>query len=565
MDTARTTLAGQRRAPSAPGALVLVWTLSSLLAGCSTAPAGDEGSETLVGEPIRPSAPASDRRDPEGERGRAHREGRPREGALWYRIATEGPILEVRLRLLRPAERSSFFLPAPERRETATLRAITVEGASGPDGPVPHRQYPDERRIDVESAGLDWVELVYRVDLRAFSEGGTRPRPNFSHGTVLGYLPDLLIVPSRRIASSLRAIPVEIHAPPDWTVRATWQKSDRHPSETAGPERVHGFIARDVRTLRDAFFVAGPNLTAREPGDGSIAVAFEPAMEIPESQFVHLVEEVVETYRERFGSTGRVLAYARAAPDSESTALQGTAKRNGFVVRLPERRPLRDEVSLLVAHEALHLWNGHHAIPDPEAQDDLQWFEEGVTHYLAVKTLFEIGRIDRKGVRRQFSESVFFYRRNPAAGRGRATRLDLARLPYDRGVLLGLALDAALHRCTNGSASVARWLRRLLGDEPSHYGAARLASTFTRTAGADCSAADRTWRDRVQGDDLDPSTLLDRVGLHYIEAETVEASKVLPIDGDDSLFGALFRRNRAPAGVSPSSALFHDSTAPLYP
>lgn len=507
-----------------------------LCGACATAPAGDADPDGLVGEPARPARTAQESSDPNPDA--------VREGALWYRIAVDGRALEITLRLLKPAPTSSFFLPNPERHHTAAARALTFEGASGPEGPVPHDQLPEEGRIDVETGSLDWVELHYRVDLEAFPDDAPRPAPDVTGETVLGYLPALLVVPSRRIVERIREIPVELHVPRSWDLRATWPKEERSSSERDGGRDVHGFVVSDIRALRDAYFVTGPDLSTRRTDDRSIVAAFEPGLEIPESPFVELVERVVGVYRERFGSIGPVLVYARAARDGPSAGLRGTAKRNGFVVHIPERRPLRADAAILVAHEAFHLWNGHRAIPAPDAEPGVRWFEEGVTHYMAVKTLYEIGRIDFADVRRQLAESAFYYRHNPASGRGRASRLDVDRLPYDRGLLLGLALDGGLHRCTSDGASLARWIRRLLDEEPTYYDAETLHSTYVETAGANCEPGDRIWDEWVSNEGaLEPPRLLDAVGLHYIEASTVDETRVLPLDGDERLYESLFERD----------------------
>jgi len=504
-------------------------------AGCATSQTGAEMPDGLVGEPSRPArtADVSDEPNPETVR----------EGALWYRIAVEGTEFAITLRLLQPARSSSFFLPNPERHQAAATRALTFEGATGPEGPVPHDQLPDAGRIDVATANHDWVELHYRVDLEAFPDDTPRPAPDIAEETILAYLSSLLVVPSRRIAERIREIPVELHVPRSWNLRATWTRGERAGSDDDGRE-VHGFVVSDIRALRDAYFVTGPDLSTHQSSDGSVVAIFEPGLDISESKFVKLVEQIAVAYRERLGDVGPMLVYARSAGTGAAPGLRGTAQRNGFVVDLPERRPLRAEAAILVAHEAFHLWNGHRAIPDPDAEPAVRWFEEGVTHYMAVKTLYEVGRIDFSDVRRQLAESTFYYRHNPASGDGDATRLDIDRLPYDRGMLLALALDGSLYRCTNGTASLASWLGPLIDEEPTHYDAERLKSTYFASAGADCESGRRIWRESVaNGGSLEPSRLLDAVGLHYIEASTVEETRVLPLDRNRRLYESLFERD----------------------
>lgn len=539
-----------------PGGWWLVATAAywCLLGACSAPRAPQTGPDEFVGEPSGRTA------DPSGLASEEDRDGPPfRKGALWYRIGVSDSTLDITVRLLKPADRSSFFLPTSKHLREPAAHAITIRGASGPNGAVPLDQIPDEHRLDIDSEGLEWVELGYTVDLDAFPDDSPRPLPDSLSGSVLAYLSSILVVPSKRAVEEIREIPIEIHAPEEWRVLASWTARDRRPSKTRD-RNVHGFVAEDVRELRDAFFVAGPTIQQVRRDELDLTVAFQSDIHRAREPVTSAVARILRTYRDQFGEIGETLVFVRTARQHGSGRIPGTAKRGGFVVRLPSRRPLRDDIQLLVAHEAFHLWNGHRLTPTPESEERTRWFKEGVTHYIAIKTLYEIGIFDLEDVRDELAKSAFFYRRNPASRGGRASRLDLHRLPYDRGVLLAVALDDSLAECSSNRRSLSDWIGTLLEGDVDHYDTRTLRSGFDEIAGTGCTAGNRTWRRHVTGrDSLDPRRLFERVGLHYLEADSVEETELLPLEGSRRTFESLFDRNSRPS--PPQSTLDRAETS----
>jgi len=524
----------------------LLW----LPAACqSDSSKSEDPTDELVGSPVRPSAddqPADP--DPQSIR----------RGALWYRMVVERQSVSITLRLLHPADQTSFFLPSSMASDTGARRAFTMSGARGPGGTLPVEQDPDEGRIDIATGELEWVELSYQIDLTAFPERRDRPTPEFSDGTALVYAPDVLVVPSKRIVDQIRNIPVEVHTPRDWRLLATWSPRENKPSKTDDVRRVAGFVAPDVRSLRDAFLVTGPDIRVVERPDGEerLTAAFEAGFDRDPDRYAALVDRTVRHYRNQYGSVGPVLAYFRTGDGDHTDGIRGTAKRGGFVVRTPPDAENDPDPALLIAHEAFHLWNGHELIPDPDHQEQTRWFKEGATHYVAIKALYQTGLFDLEDVRREIGRSAFFYRRNPAARGRRASALDLHRLPYDRGLLLALAFDAALLKCSSGRVSIDDWLRALLDEGGRYYDQETLRTAFQRATDGGCPSGGRIWQRHVESDGtLEPADILGSVGLHLLEARTLEETKVLPVEGHDQLFRRLFSR---PDASTPPTA---DETA----
>ncbi|MFB6375634.1 MAG: hypothetical protein ABEN55_21560, partial [Bradymonadaceae bacterium] len=145
-----------------PLAVACLAALLCLQVGCRSEPSTtEESTDELVGSPVRPGSGSTDNQQSDPEPTSVRR------GALWYRMVIERKTLSVTIRLLHPADRTSFFLPGSMASNTGARRAFTMGGARGPNGSLPVEQYPDDGRLDVATEDLAWVELDYRIALDA--------------------------------------------------------------------------------------------------------------------------------------------------------------------------------------------------------------------------------------------------------------------------------------------------------------------------------------------------------------------------------------------------------------
>ena len=131
----------------------------------------------------------------------------------------------------------------------------------------------------------------------------------------------------------------------------------------------------------------------------------------------------------------------------------------------------RDPESLrLLAHEYFHLWNGRHAEGDPEREGRYKWFQEGLTEYMAHRSLVATGFVEPGDFVFKVNQFIDRYVRNPGALTATADSLehrywvdrDYQRLPYDKGFLLGLALDARIQEVTAGQADIVDYLKAVI-------------------------------------------------------------------------------------------------------
>jgi predicted metalloprotease with PDZ domain len=355
--------------------------------------------------------------------------------------------------------------------------------------------------------------------------------------------PTFLVLPSQQVLDQTRDIPIEIHAPDSWSMKTTWSPRAEKPSSTDVSARVHGFVARDGATLRDAFLVTGTSLQTYAPeSTPQTTVAFSPRFAGDRRGVTELIGTVVAGYRESFGSLGPTRVYVDAAQSSRDEPLGGVGRRGGFVIQLPVGGGDPQEIALLVAHEALHLWNGHHLVPHADAEESTRWFKEGFTHYLAIKSALRWGLIDFKFATTEFAELAANYLRNPLSRGAQGRAIDRMRFPYDQGALLALEVDAALARSSNGKVGVEQWLQQL--EEVAKngtYSRETLTIALRRVAtdiGSDAPAVMRRHLDSTGPVDI--RALFHRADLHWLPSDRSRTARVIALERTSPLYALLF-------------------------
>ena len=509
--------------------VALLW----LLSGCATAPVTTLGDDEMVGRPA--AAPQTSDAPP------------PRPGAMWYHLHADGDRLNVNIRLLDPPSTSTFFLPGPWADRDDFDERITVDAAHGPDTHTPlPMTVGDDGRIDVESDGLEFVELTYHVDLVDGPDPDRRFLSWGDHNQFFAYAPAILVLPSAGIAEQIRDIPIEVHTPTDWTVAATWPLAHDEPAQHPD-RRVSGFVADDIHSLRDAYIGAGDhwNQHTHRSDHGTLRFTTTADFQFDDKRMLQAIARICDHYLQRFGAYDEISAIALPNDAVDDSSLDGTGRKGGFVIEVPIDQPLDDELLVLSAHEAFHMWNGHRLVPAPAAREDTLWFKEGLTHYVALKTLGRLDLIDTSTIRDELARAAWYYAENPIIAGGQIRAIDKTRLPYDRGLLIALALDMALLEHTGGEKTVEHWIASMLSDafadEAAAYDPLFLEETFrafTRDWG---TAPARRYDELVnRNKTIDAELLFEQLGLHLIDADGDEAPRLLPIEDRTRPFESLF-------------------------
>lgn len=515
------------KSPSRVPLLYLFFLASTLSACGSTLHSNNPAPETtFVGSP--PDSPT-----PEAARA----------GALWYRIELIDERLDIRLRLLKPPPTATFFFPGRWAGREDFPRDIRLKGARTDLGTVPLSLDRSGGRIDVDAANARWLELAYDVQLHDQRTPETRFRAQLVDGVLFAYAPAILVLPSEGLVRQIRDIPIEVHLPKTWRTLATWTKVQRRASTQDAHTQVSGFLARDTFELRDAYLAASPTLSLQThtlPNGHIMRAGFAPGLNLSRSAALAELAAVLRRYIHVFGSIGDVEVFLRPTPPDDRES-RGVGRRGGFVLELASALNTHQR-RMLIAHEALHLWNGHLLTPTRAAEPQTRWFKEGVTHYVALKTLNLLGMASRDDILAEVERSARYYARNPASRSGVSTDADLARIPYDRGLLLALAIDAMLTR--TGQSDIHDWISNLLRvhhQGSPGYSLPVLREALLAVAGSSDEDLDSFWAQHItRNSHFSPDQMLVIAGLHWLRSSPGRPGRLLPIEARRELLHALF-------------------------
>jgi len=160
-----------------------------------------------------------------------------------------------------------------------------------------------------------------------------------------------------------------------------------------------------------------------------------------------------------------------------------------------DRRRLQGEPASLFAHEFFHNWLGEHVQQKGYA---MNWFVEGITTLYAYRTRLATGMLDPG----RYAEEIAGRHRDQWADETLRGNISLAeageivlqdpaitRMTYTGGLLVGIALDDAIVRETQGDASlddVLRGMARQASIEPAYrLTRATLEAELSRVSGRD--------------------------------------------------------------------------------
>ena len=455
---------------------------------------------------------------------------------IWYRFAyREGDDgMSAAVRLFAPPARTRFFLPGEWAGRGDFAEVIGITGASTSVGPADIEIDRHARHVDVVSEGARWVELQYRVTFSARSAFHAQ----VDSDVLVAFGPTVVVTPASQILERSANIPVELVLPSSRELISTWPSHGRAESVAMPGHTVHKFVAKDIGQLRDAFFVAGPQLRAVHADSADLSVAFSPAFEGDSDELAAVVARVCQIYRSRFGDAGPIRVFVRTRA-SQVGELGGTGRRGGFVLDVPPDSAVTDEMRLLVAHEALHMWNGHLAMPTADADVATRWFKEGVTHYLALKLA---AQASEDFVLKELAEIGSAYARNPISRGASARQADVARFPYDFGALVALTIDAQITLASRGRSDITCWLTSLLERDDRTYDETVLFDALQACTGpASNRDVAQTWRRLIRvRTPMNLRKVFEAIGLHWLPATEHRSAQLVPLDGARPLYRELF-------------------------
>ena len=310
------------------------------------------------------------------------------------------------------------------------------------DGPVVHsgapgELFPTDRRFAWRLESGPRVIVSWRVPHLVREASDEYEFPFIKRDHALLYTPTLLLLPDESAACRVRFV-----GPDGWRVRTPWGGRGA---------TFRGTTAQ----LGDDYVLVG-DWTERtvEVGEFVGTIAFAPDIAALADRVADRIAEVLILEFEMFGVEARG-SYLVVCGPSPGAQLGGSPKRHSMVLAvdpaLVARPPewLEIEIVHLVAHEFHHTWtNGKPPLPD-----ELRWYGEGFTDYMAWLICARLGLFDREAWHRQVASIL-----EEVRGLGARKEVSLVEaggdlffeggdaysLVYGGGLLVALELDLAL-------------------------------------------------------------------------------------------------------------------------
>ncbi len=380
--------------------------------------------------------------------------------------------LNVLLQVERPPAPLNVQLPLQWAGQTDLTRTFRDLRASCGDRSLPI-ELIDNGQLRIDHDACRVLQLRYHVlidrGLSPAEQPGLRRRSRLDALGMILHGPAAIALPwdasgSSPLGLGAGGVAVEIIAPTAWRVGATWRPVEvpgapLPPAQAQADRAVWRFLAYDLGHLIDAVVVAGDlrHQRAELPDGRLLHLLTLGDLPLSDDALRQMLERVVAAQR-RFlppgwawpAGTERLTVVALGSGDAP--LLEGGGRRGGFIVEIgANAQPI--EIAELLAHEAFHVVNGHLLVHQPQAEFDTLWFKEGITTWVAALTLVRAGFADPSWLLTRLGELAETYYGNPLAlrlpmhrvGATFWTDVHARRLPYDKGALLGLLLDASLH------------------------------------------------------------------------------------------------------------------------
>lgn len=441
--------------------LGVLWSLWALFGACGASPPLPPQREAASQSPVAdavaavfgPGSEASWR----GLRSRLTLSVRPVQGMLTGRLsvrAAPSPLSVALPRVWADGQPRSGHVR--ELKASCDGVELPLEAASGGVLKIVHQ-------------GCQEIEVRYRLDPRRQAPNALmRARLDGREGALI-YGQGALLVPELD-----EPVGVEVVTSPRWSVASTWEPLGEV-SEAAEEVRWR-YVAQEPGHLQDSALVVG-DLRHQEASlaDGrTLRVVLSGVLPLDDARWLASVVRLADAQRAWLPQgwrwprgTGQVTVMVLGRGDHLLS--EGAGRRGGVVLEVGQRAAPVESLELL-AHELFHVVNGHLLVHKPESELDTLWFKEGVTTYAALRSMVASGLVDEAWFRRRLGELVTHYFENPGATRWTLARQvarywsDAAaqRLPYDKGALLALVIDAQLGSDAQGELATMRWLRRLL-------------------------------------------------------------------------------------------------------
>lgn len=253
----------------------------------------------------------------------------------------------------------------------------------------------------------------------------------------------LFMVPDVASLATLKNVKVDFILPKNWKASTPWNRTPKPNSFT---------VNDDIRfMLNNCIFVGNHYEKEVKLGNFELLLVLGNSLQKNEQSFIELMESIILSTTKVFGGSPKK-KYLIVVNESH-TITDGSAFRTSFsqIIKGVVNKNSRTVWGHIMAHETIHLWNGHTLIP----KEQEEWFKEGFTDYLTNILLTRNKIIDEATFYKRFENVITKYnitrdlQQNKLSIQESGKNKDQNRyLVYGGGELVALALDIEIRKST---------------------------------------------------------------------------------------------------------------------
>jgi predicted metalloprotease with PDZ domain len=176
--------------------------------------------------------------------------------------------------------------------------------------------------------------------------------------------------------------------------------------------------------------------------------------------------------------------------DMQSGSSDGSGFTNAFWLYLPRRETFSYGLQYLLAHESFHAWNPHKMGHIPEPGETVHWFTEGFTVYYSDLLLVRAGLLSVPEYIDKLNRRIGDYEFSPVKNLSNKEMVaryhkdnSVNQLPYVRGPVIALWLDAQIRRQSRNKFSLDTVMHKLVRDASKDLRQQLTTERVLRTAG----------------------------------------------------------------------------------
>jgi len=335
--------------------------------------------------------------------------------------------------------------------EAKFVKNLIVKNTKGQQQKI---KYLGEGTWEIQSKVSGVFDLEYDIALEHDSEnwdhcGGVdevaykTPEGLFFTGYSLFMAPDIASL------SDFKNVTVTFTLPKNWKASTPWIKTKKSN---------HFTVNDDLRfLLNNCIFVGNHHEKQIKIGDFELLFALGKTMQPSEKDFIELMQPIIESTTKVFNGSPKKKYLIVVNENKVMT--DGGAFRNSFsqIIKGKVNKNSRTNWGHIMAHETIHLWNGHTLTP----KEQEEWFKEGFTDYLTNILLTRNKIIDEATFYKRFENVITKYNiardlmQLKTSIQESGNNKDQNRyLVYGGGELVALGLDIEIRKATNNQKSL---------------------------------------------------------------------------------------------------------------